>query len=197
MLQLRQPGFIGGSRLSPSEHAMSAAPKTRRYGLVVGATVVGLGAWAELARKDQRGMDIDVHEFAVLGDGRRLALHRDRGFSTSATRMTAEQARRDVLTTVLPDDAEVTGEGAPMALAGFADQGPRSTRRGRLSRRRAVRCRVWTATVGAGQLGDSGPSYHRFIGRSPNGICDRRKRSISRTRLLSADSHSRTRAWLG
>jgi hypothetical protein len=29
-------------------------------------------------------MDVDVHEFAVLGDGRRLTLHRGRGFSTSA-----------------------------------------------------------------------------------------------------------------
>jgi hypothetical protein len=76
----------------------------------VGVTVLGLGAWSELARKDQQGMDIDVHEFAVLDDGRRVTLHQERGFSTSATQMTADHAGRRVLTAVLPDDAEVTGE---------------------------------------------------------------------------------------
>ena len=79
----------------------------------MGVKVVGLGAWSELARKNQQGMDIDVHEFAVLDDGRRLTLHQKRGFSTSATRMTADHAERSVLTTVLPDDAEVTGEDHP------------------------------------------------------------------------------------
>jgi hypothetical protein len=76
-------------------------------------TVVSLCARAELARAGQEGMDIDVHEFAVLDDGRRLTLHQERGFSTSATRLTADQAERDVLTTVLPDDAEITGEYHP------------------------------------------------------------------------------------
>jgi len=79
----------------------------------VGVTVVALGAWAELARKDQSGMDIGVHEFAVLDDGRRLTLHQERGFSTSATHMTADHAEQSVLTTVLPDDAKVTGEDHP------------------------------------------------------------------------------------
>ena len=79
----------------------------------MGVTVVGLGAWSELAYRDQRGMDINVHEFAVLDDGRRLTLHQDRGFSTSATHLTAVHAERSVLTTVLPDDAEVTGEDHP------------------------------------------------------------------------------------
>jgi hypothetical protein len=79
----------------------------------VGVTVVGLGAWAELARKDQEGMDIDVHEFAVLDDGRRLTLHQERGFSTSATHMAADHAESSVLTTVLPDDAEITGQDHP------------------------------------------------------------------------------------
>jgi hypothetical protein len=79
----------------------------------MGVTVVGLGAWSELARKDQRGMDINVGEFAVLDDGRRLTLHHHRGFSTSATHLTAEHAGRSVPTTVLPDDAEVTGEDHP------------------------------------------------------------------------------------
>jgi hypothetical protein len=79
----------------------------------VGVTVVGLGAWSELACKDQQGMDIDVHEFAVLDNGQRVALHQERGFSTSATHMTGDHAERSVLTTVLPDDAEVTGEDHP------------------------------------------------------------------------------------
>lgn len=79
----------------------------------VGVTVVGLGAWWELARRDQRGIAVNVQEFAVLDDGRRVSLHEDRGFTTSATHMSAEHAERSVLTTVLPDDAEVTGEGHP------------------------------------------------------------------------------------
>src|SRR5258706_2864861 len=79
---------------------------------LVAATVVGLGAWSELARGDERGMEIDVRDFVVLDD-RRLALHQDRGFSTSATRLAAEQVERSVLTTVLPDDAEVTAEDHP------------------------------------------------------------------------------------
>jgi hypothetical protein len=79
----------------------------------VGVAVVGLGAWAELVRRDQSGMDFDVHEFAVLEDGRHVTLHQGRGFSTSATHKTASEVKRDVLTTVLPDDAEVTGEDHP------------------------------------------------------------------------------------
>jgi hypothetical protein len=58
-------------------------------------------------------MAIDVHEFAVLDDGRRLMLHQERGFSTSATDMTADHAERSVLTTVLPDGTEVSGEDHP------------------------------------------------------------------------------------
>jgi hypothetical protein len=54
-----------------------------------------------------------VSKVAILANGRRLTLHRDRRFSTSATHMTAEHAKRSVLTTVLPDDAEVTGEDHP------------------------------------------------------------------------------------
>lgn len=79
----------------------------------MGVTVAVLGAWSELARSGQQGMDIDVHEFAVLDDGRRLTLHHGRGFSTSATHLSAGQARSSVLTAVLPDDAEVTGEDHP------------------------------------------------------------------------------------
>jgi hypothetical protein len=79
----------------------------------VDVTVIALGAWSELACKGPQGMDIDVAEFAVLDDGRRLTLHQQRGFSTSATDMTADHAEGSVLTTVLPDDAEITGEDHP------------------------------------------------------------------------------------
>jgi hypothetical protein len=58
-------------------------------------------------------MDINVGEFAVLDDGRRRMLREDRGFSTSAAHLTAGHAGRSVLTTVLPGDAEVTGEEHP------------------------------------------------------------------------------------
>jgi hypothetical protein len=75
--------------------------------------VVGLGARAELDRSDRPGLNVSVTEFADLADGRRLLLHQERGFSTSATHMSAEHARQDVLTTVLGDDAEITGEEHP------------------------------------------------------------------------------------
>ena len=111
--------MAGVSRLGVSQRGAVARVNVQRpqRGDVivrrVGVTVAGLGAWSELARKDRQGMDIDVHEFAVLDDGRRLLLHQERGFSTSATRMTAGHAELSVLTTVLPDDAEVTGEDHP------------------------------------------------------------------------------------
>jgi hypothetical protein len=80
----------------------------------VSVTVVGLGAWAELARTgNQRGLHVDVHEFAVLDGGRRLTLHQDRGFSSSDSHPAAGHVERSVLTTVLPDDAETTGEDHP------------------------------------------------------------------------------------
>jgi len=115
-----RPGAVTGVfRLCASQRpgrGGSTCSAPQRAGVIVrlvGVTVVGLGAWSELARKDQQGMDIDVHEFAVLDDGRRVTLHQERGFSTSATHITADHAERSVLTTVLPDDAEVTGEDHP------------------------------------------------------------------------------------
>ena len=111
--------MAGDSRLGVSQRGAVAGvnvQRPQRGGVIVrrvGVTVVGLGAWSELARKGQQGMDIDVHEFAILDDGRRVMLHQERGFSTSATRMTADHAERSVLMTVLPDDAEVTGEDHP------------------------------------------------------------------------------------
>lgn len=69
-----------------------------------------------------------VEEFAVLADGRRVRLHAERGFTLSTERgsglsaevdpwqhLTLESLEADVRATVLPDDAEVTGEDHPWA----------------------------------------------------------------------------------
>jgi hypothetical protein len=67
-----------------------------------------------------------VEEFAVLADGRRVRLHAERGFTLSAVRgsglsaevdpwqyLTLKSLEADVRATVLPDDAEDTGEDHP------------------------------------------------------------------------------------
>lgn len=63
----------------------------------------------------RRGASFDVHEFAVLADGRRLTLHRERGFGVSGpldiwTHLTAAQVEADVRNTVLPDDDDTQDE---------------------------------------------------------------------------------------
>jgi hypothetical protein len=107
--------------------------------------VVGLGAWCDFVTEDEyrqrlvrdgwpphevenlveeskRGVSFDVHEFADLDDGRRLTLHEERGFTTSAMAtvgpaptdqwryLTLENLERDVRTTVLPDDDDTQDE---------------------------------------------------------------------------------------
>jgi hypothetical protein len=64
------------------------------------------------------GISFRVEEFAVLADGRRIRLHSERGFGLSAgvdpwQFQTLESLEADVLMTVLPDDAEDTGEDHP------------------------------------------------------------------------------------
>lgn len=64
------------------------------------------------------GILFRVEEFAVLADGRRIRLHGERGFTLSAgvdpwQYLTLESLEADVRTTVLPDDAEDTGEDHP------------------------------------------------------------------------------------
>jgi len=59
-----------------------------------------------------------VEEFTVLADGRRIRLHDERGFTLSAgidpwQYLTLESLEADVRATVLPDDAEETGEEHP------------------------------------------------------------------------------------
>lgn len=58
------------------------------------------------------GTSFRVREFALLSDGREVTLLDDRGWSTSARldRIPITQLVRDVYNTVLPDDAEETGE---------------------------------------------------------------------------------------
>jgi hypothetical protein len=67
----RPTGFEPGSPGVLSFARAAAAHASDVIVHLVGVAVVGLGAWSELARRDQRGMDVEVHEFAVLGDGRR------------------------------------------------------------------------------------------------------------------------------
>ncbi len=76
--------------------------------------LVRLGAGCELVPEELStaspgSLSFDVHEFAVLADGRRLVLHRERGFALSGGSdpwafVTAESIEADVRTTVLPDE---------------------------------------------------------------------------------------------
>jgi hypothetical protein len=113
----------------------------------VSMDVVRLGAWCDCRTEDEyraslapigltaehldealghfrRSASISVSEFAVLADGRRVTLHAERGFTTSASwtddawdGMTREQVESNVLATVLPDedttDEDTTGEEHP------------------------------------------------------------------------------------
>ncbi len=99
----------------------------RRYGPSVPPHVVRLGAWCDIDTEDDTtpGISFRVEEFAVLADGRRFRLHADRGFSTWLhavggqapvdpwQHLTREHLERSVRTTVLPDDAEDSGEEHP------------------------------------------------------------------------------------
>ncbi len=98
--------------------------------------VVGLGAVCDLGppRLDQEHThSFDVSEFVLLDDGRRVTLHRDRGFTIGGVRtigvpgrqdprafLRAEDLVADVLTTVLPDDDECAEAHPWEWLAGLA-----------------------------------------------------------------------------
>lgn len=84
-----------------------------------GRPIVGLGALCELIpnqNDDPRRFSFEVGEFAVLENGDRLMLHWARGFSGTTNTddiwagSTVETLTLDVLTVVLPNDAETTGE---------------------------------------------------------------------------------------
>ena len=93
----------------------------------MGLQVISLGAWCDFVVEDDlhHGVSFRVAEFAVLADGRRVTLHDERGFDVLAQeaghsapvdpwrRLTLEELERDVRTTVLPDNAEDSGEEHP------------------------------------------------------------------------------------
>jgi hypothetical protein len=96
------------------------------------AHAVPAGGWAAFVPQpgvpvlSPGAIHLRVEEFAVLADGRRVRLHAERGFTLSAERgfglsagvdpwqhLTLEDLEADVRATVLPDDAEDTGEDHP------------------------------------------------------------------------------------
>ncbi len=94
--------------------------------------VVRLGAECDLIRESGPELAFRVTEFADLADGRRLVLRADRGFTSRLRGPGADEPgaawrhetvaglAADVLATVLPDDAEETGEDHPWEeLAGL------------------------------------------------------------------------------
>lgn len=113
-----------GGGWSPYPQAMP--PDGERPPVGVGADgappprVVALGATCDLRPPfdDERRQSFSVSEFALLGDGRRVILHDERGFTIGAPsggvgkHETAESITRDVLNVVLPDEDE-SGEEHP------------------------------------------------------------------------------------
>ena len=97
--------------------------------------VVGIGAICDLGpgqSVDVRTQNFSVSEFVTLEDGRRVILHKDRGF-TSALRssgksgpgglrehVTLESLTKSVLNTVLPDDDEPADDHPWLWLADLA-----------------------------------------------------------------------------
>jgi hypothetical protein len=108
----------GQPDLAPVAEARDPASAETPVRVHGGMRVVGLGAICDLrpTGDDPRRFSFDVSEFAVLDDGKRVILHRERGFSGTTNaddiwaQETVETITRDVLTVVLPDEAEITGE---------------------------------------------------------------------------------------
>ena len=84
--------------------------------------VIRLGALCELESETSSQANFCVSEYAVLDDGSEVVLHRERGYSAGVhggedadvwKHMSAAGIERDVLTVVLPDDAEQTGDDHP------------------------------------------------------------------------------------
>ncbi|NEK59301.1 hypothetical protein GCU56_15660 [Geodermatophilus sabuli] len=103
----RRLGAAAAETAAVDDPADPAAPRPGLFVPVPGTPVLSPG-----------GIHFRVEEFAVLADGRRIRLHGERGFGLSAGAdpwrfQTLESLARDVRTTVLPDDAEDTGEDHP------------------------------------------------------------------------------------
>lgn len=97
---------------SPHPDAVHVRPDDGEPEPLPSSPVVGLGAICALARgaEDARSQSFSVGEFVLLEDGRRVVLHRDRGFTigsrTGPVRdgETRDSITRNVLNVVLPDD---------------------------------------------------------------------------------------------
>jgi hypothetical protein len=76
------------------------------------ATVVSLGARGDISRAPEGGTSCNVREFALLSDGREVTVLEGRGWMSSArpSEIFLTDVVRNILTAVLPDDAEETGD---------------------------------------------------------------------------------------
>lgn len=74
--------------------------------------VVSLAARGDINENARGGTSCSVREFALLSDGREVTLLDDRGWGTSArlADLSLSHAVRNILTAVLPDDADQTGD---------------------------------------------------------------------------------------
>ncbi|HEX7188942.1 MAG TPA: hypothetical protein VF423_12015 [Actinomycetes bacterium] len=112
-------GAAKGDDRPPADHG-HPGPRPGRFVPLRFALAAGMPV------QDPGGIRFRVEEFAVLAGGRRIRLHSERGFTLSAVRgdgvssgldpwqgLTLESLESDVRTTVLPDDAEDTGEDHP------------------------------------------------------------------------------------
>ena len=121
-----RPSFPFRNRTSTTRHRMPNGRESfPAYGSNMGIQVVRLEAWCDFVDLVGPQLTFRISEFAVLADGRRVLLHDQRGFTTSTHRsghklpvdpwghLTLEELERSILTTVLPDDAEETGEQHP------------------------------------------------------------------------------------
>lgn len=115
--QARQRFLTGAAEGDDGQEAVEGRPGPRpgRFVPAPGMPVLSPG-----------GISFRVEEFAVSANGRRIRLHAERGFTLSGVRgfgqsagadpwqgVTLEDLEADVRTTVLPDDAEDTGEDHP------------------------------------------------------------------------------------
>ena len=96
-----------GPEVAEQDAGEGAAPRPGRFVPAPGEPVLSPGSLA-----------FRVEEFADLADGTRVRLHDERGFGLSAGGdpwrfLTLERLEADVRATVLPDDAEETGEDHP------------------------------------------------------------------------------------
>lgn len=98
---------MGGWHAHPDAAVPEPAP-----GPVKPGRVVGLGAICDPLPPGDRSLSFAVSEFISLADGRRVILHRERGFTVSGTGDTGDSIVRDVLNSVLPDRDEA-GEDHP------------------------------------------------------------------------------------